>query len=705
MAVTARKKSGSEKLIFRVRPRLLTLLGDQLIKDANLAVFELVKNAYDADATVCAVTLEHPTDQRRARITVEDDGVGMDEETLRDVWMMIATDFRALQRKEDRRTKKFNRFPLGEKGLGRLSAHKLGRSIKLITRRRGGEELVLDFDWDKIESSEDLESAGIDLEVRAPETFTRNGHGTCFEITRLRETWNRGQARRLHRAVNSLCSPFRGPEDFEVMLSIPGHEEWLENLFAADDANKCALYHVRGAFKGNSGTFDYTFTPPPGYSEQLTKRTEKGIKVALQKRETEGERKRRTYVSLDLSEHDIGRVSFDFWLFDRDPAVLRDVTDDVKGLKDYLDENGGIRIYRDGIRVYDFGEPGNDWLNLDLRRVNTPTARTSNNQILGALRLDATASGDLREKTNREGFIENEAFDDFRSAIISVLTQVEAEKTADQRKLREVLGKGTGKRVFEKLAEVREVLERNGVLADVEPKLKAAEKEMEIYRDQLLHAAVPGLTIGMMLHGAEKILDELRAATSRGASADRIRELVERLYKAMRPVTNLLKNPNPGKTSASALIKEAIFSAEIRLKRHNIALINGMDKNCPDFTLRGSKPMLVASITNLIDNSIHWLETKDPKQKYLYIGTTKDIEEGPAIVVGDNGPGFGKDNPEDLIAPFYTRRQGGMGLGLYIVSEVMRVSSGRIVFPNEGDIDLPDRIDGAVVALQFLETS
>jgi hypothetical protein len=312
MAVTAQKKSGSEKLIFRVRPRLLTLLGDQLIKDANLAVFELVKNAYDADATVCAVTLEHPTDQSKARITVEDDGIGMDEDTLRNVWMMIATDFRAMQRRDERRTKKFNRFPLGEKGLGRLSAHKLGHSIRLITRRRGGEELVLDFDWDKIEGAEDLESAGIDLEVRDPVTFTGNGHGTCFEITRLRETWNRGQARRLHRAVNSLCSPFKGPEDFEVMLSIPGHDEWLENLFSADKANSCALYHVRGSFEGGTGRFDYTFTPPPGYSKQLTKRSEKAIKVALEKRED------KKTVPLDLSGHDIGKVSFDFWLFDRD---------------------------------------------------------------------------------------------------------------------------------------------------------------------------------------------------------------------------------------------------------------------------------------------------------------------------------------------------------------------------------------------------
>src|SRR5664279_2432408 len=99
--------------------------------------------------------------------------------------------------------------------------------------------------------------------------------------------------------------------------------------------------------------------------------------------------------------------------------------------------------------------------------------------------------------------------------------------------------------------------------------------------------------------------------------------------------------------------------------------------------------MLVASITNLIDNSIHWLESKNPKRRLLYIGTTNDLEGGHAIVVADNGPGFGPDDPEDLVTPFFTRRNGGMGLGLYIVSEVMRVNQGRLVFPADGDIDLP----------------
>lgn len=690
---TSSNQGGSENLTFKVKPRLLTLLGEQLIKDANLAVFELVKNAYDADATVCFVTIANPSDPESAAISVEDDGVGMDVNTIKNAWMVIATDFRTQQRETDQRSKKFHRFPLGEKGLGRLSVHKLGRHIRLVTRKRGGDELVLEFDWEAIESAEHLDKAFVRLRKQTPKAFPGNNHGTLIEVTDLREAWKRGQMRSLHRAVNSLCSPFQGPTDFEVSLAIPGEEDWLKGLFTAEQAMDCALYHVRGSFTGGTASFDYTFHPPPGYSKKLSKRTQRISKIQLEKRD----RDRKT-VSLDLADHQIGKVEFDFWLFDRDTAVLRAVTEDLKGLKEYLDENGGIRIYRDGIRVYDFGEPGNDWLNLDLRRVNTPTARTSNNQILGALRLDATASMDLREKTNREGFIENEAFADFRQAVLSVLTHVEAEKGKDQKRVREALGKGTGKKVFEKLTEVREVLERKGMLKEVEPALKAAEKELEAYRDQLLHAAVPGLTIGMMLHGAEKLLDELRLATSRGASAERIKELVDRLYRAMRPVTNLLKNPNPAKTSASVLIKEAIFSAELRLKRHGIQLIEGTKK---DFPVRGSKQMLVASITNLIDNSIHWLESKNPKRKFIYIGTTHDLEDGPAIVVGDNGPGFGQDEPEDLIEPFFTRRNGGMGLGLYIVNEVMRVNKGRLAFPAEGDVALPDEIDGAIVALQF----
>lgn len=689
----------NNNLIFKVKPRLLTLLGDQLIRDANLAVFELVKNAYDADANNCSVRLEDLESPSEAQIIIRDNGCGMDKKIIQNAWMVIATDFRAEQRIQNYRTPKFHRLPLGEKGLGRLSIHKLGRSIKLITRMRGGDEFMLEFDWDRLENSKDLNSATVRLKRREPLTFPGKKHGTKLVVRRLRETWSRGQVRRLHRAVNSLCSPYKGPTDFRVTFSVPKNESWLEGLFTSEEATACALYHIHGTFENKTAYFNYNFIPPPETGKLLTKREETHIAVKLTKKEG------RKDVDLDLSKHKIGQVEFEFWLFDRDTAVLKTVTDDIKGLKEYLDENGGIRIYRDGIRVYDFGEPGNDWLNLDLRRVNTPTARTSNNQILGILRLDSTTSSDLREKTNREGFIENEAFEDFRNAVICILTQVEAEKMKDQRRVREVLGKGTGKRLFTRLTELRETLSAKGILNDVEPQLKKVEKELEIYRDQLLHAAVPGLTIGIMLHGAEKILEELRESVKRDANAIRIKDLVDRLYRAMRPVTNLLKNPNIVRTSASILIKEAIFSTNLRLKRHQISLINGLDAGCPDFNLEGSKQMLIASIVNLIDNAIHWLEIKSPTHKILYLATTKDITGGPSIIVADNGTGFGNDDPEDLIEPFFTRRSGGMGLGLYIVDEVMRINKGRIIFPSKGDIDLPRQINGAIVALQFLETS
>ncbi len=699
MSQPTNKNLSANRLNFQVKPRLLAVLGEQLIRDASLAVFELVKNAYDADATSCQVLLEHIESKESGRITVEDDGCGMDENVLRNAWMTIATDFRAEQRVQKKRTPIFNRFPLGEKGLGRLSIHKLGRFIRLITRIQGGKELVAEFDWDILENSDDLnaDDAAVILNEREPETFKGKRHGTRLEVRRLRDTWTRGDLRRLHRGVSSLCSPFKGPTDFNVTLSAANNEDWLEGLLTADDVYRCALYHVTGYFESETGHFDYRFIPPVGTEKQLTSRNEKVISFKLERKEG-----RRSH-SLDLSEHKIGKVEFEFWLFDRDSSVLKAVSDDVKGLKDYLDENGGIRIYRDGIRVYDFGEPGNDWLNLDQRRFLKPVARTSNNQILGILRLDAISSGALLEKSNREGFIENKAFENFRDAVVSVLTQVEAEKIKDQKRVREVFGKGTGQKVFSKLSELRDTLASKGILAEVEPRLKEVEKELEIYRDQLLHAAVPGLNLGTMLHGAEKVLEELRQAVKKDPDISRIRELVDRLYRAMRPVTNLLKNPGVQKTSASVLVKEAIFSTELRLKRHGIRLVNGMELGCPDFKAEGSKQMLIASIVNLIDNSIHWLEIKNPTQKLIYLATTNDLEGGPAIVVADNGPGFGNDDPEDLITPFFSRRNGGMGLGLYIVNEVMRVNHGRLVFPSPGDVDLPPEFSGAVVALQFSE--
>lgn len=121
-------------LPFRPRARLLQLLGDQLIGTPRLAVFELVKNAYDADAEKVTVTLNE-IDTPNAFIVVEDDGDGMTLEIIRDIWLVPAHDHRDLQRKALQRTRR-NRLPLGEKGVGRFAVHKLGDRIELITHAK-----------------------------------------------------------------------------------------------------------------------------------------------------------------------------------------------------------------------------------------------------------------------------------------------------------------------------------------------------------------------------------------------------------------------------------------------------------------------------------------------------------------------------------------------------------------------------------------
>lgn len=105
---------------FRPRARILQLLGDELIGSPRLAVFELVKNAYDADANEVTIILDL-SDQATPKIVVEDDGEGMSLKTIQEIWLVPGNDHRKEQREKKIRTKKHLRLPLGEKGLGRFA--------------------------------------------------------------------------------------------------------------------------------------------------------------------------------------------------------------------------------------------------------------------------------------------------------------------------------------------------------------------------------------------------------------------------------------------------------------------------------------------------------------------------------------------------------------------------------------------------------
>lgn len=688
------------KHAFKPRARTLLLLGDQLIRDAGIAVFELVKNAYDADSASISIVMEGVAEPATGKIVVHDSGTGMDYDTVVGVWLEPGTDYRVRQRTENERTPKYKRTPLGEKGVGRFAAHKLGREVVLTTRKRGCSEVVVEVDWSRFESEQYLSDVQIRVRERAPEVFKGTKTGTRIEVTNLREAWTRGMVRELARSVNSICSPFHGAGDFNATLIVTDHPEWLEGLLKVDKVLEFSLFRAHCRLRGTTLDYNYEFTPFAGMKDRIKPRSAKrtNLKLAF----PDGS-------PVNLDDNHIGPVDIDLYVFDRDPKILSlGEVPDRRGLREFLDESGGIRVYRNGIRVYDYGEPGNDWLNLGGRRVNVPARRISNNLVVGAVELNLARSLDLEkgvgliEKTNREGFVDNRAFRQFRDAVSFAVTQIETERNQDKAHIRNVYSnKKLREPVLQDLEELRELITRRKLTNELGSYLDRIESDFQRVRDTFLTSASAGLSLSVVIHEVEKGVAELLKAVEREKASPRVKALAKHIADLIEGFGALVRRSGMSRERASSLIAQALFNTDLRLKAHGIEVSNEASKS--DFEARCSRRLVVSTLMNLIDNSMWWLDNKwgnAHHAKRIYLGTSKDLSEGPAIVVADNGPGF-LDPPEYLVEPFITRKPEGMGLGLHIADQAMKVQGGKLVFPELGDVSLPAGFNGAVVALAF----
>ena len=677
---------------------MLLLLGDQLIRDAGLAVFELVKNAYDADASRCDVTLADIENPRSARIVVEDNGSGMDYATVMGTWLEPGTDYRAKQRRRKRRSPEYKRLPLGEKGVGRFAVHKLGSIIQLVSRRDNSDEVVVTIDWRKFERAKYLSDIAVDVQVRTPAIFTGKRHGTRIEITNLRDEWTKGRVRDLHRSITSICSPYDAPDDFSAALHLAPDPEWLKGLLDAPTVLKQSLYRAEGNIKGSMLRMVYEFVPLADMEDRIEERDVLLKPMQLMTNE-------RTAKRMVLNEKMIGPIRFEFSIFDLDPAVLALISTDKRGLREYLKMNGGVRVYRDGVRVFDMGEPGNDWLDLEGRRVDRPTVKVGNNQIIGAVHLDGAQSRGLVEKTNREGFIENESYRQLQEAVKFALRQVEAERLKDKSRLRQLFSRKSIKEpVLEELSNLRSEFEKRKLTKELGRYLDRIEKQFLDVRERLLTAAGPGLTLTVVVHEVEKIIKELATALRKGAPKPTVRSLVEHLSEIVDGLSFLVRKSGNSRERAGALIEQALFNTSYRLRAHGVKVINGLKADDRDFSVTCTRRLVISTLMNLIDNSIYWLENRGAADKQLYIGTSFDLGSGPAIVVADNGPGF-QDLPEYLTEAFFTRKTDGMGLGLHIANEIAKLHHGRLLFPEAGELSLPKQFrKGAIVAFQFPKT-
>lgn len=715
----------SKDIFFKPRARLLQLLGEQLIRDHRIALFELVKNSYDADSKSVFLYFYDIEDQKKARIVVKDTGQGMDLETVENIWFEPGADHKKIMRDEGKRTKKFKRLPVGEKGIGRFAAHKLGSKIELITRKANSKEVVVQIDWNVFSKKKYLNQTPIKVIERDPIVFEGAKSGTKITISELRQTWRRGEIRRLFRACQAMISPFKSNDPFRVKFSMNPDPGWLKGLLDAKAMNQLAMFRFKFRIDEEGFSYKYKFSPLRGlkadYKNEIKSRISgednaddfEFFNLTPPSRDDKWRNRKKRNQEVTPESLGIGPIEGTIICFDRDKEIMANYIPDREGLESYLDEQGGMRIYRDGVRVYDYGEPGNDWLGLDVRRVQIPTRRLSNNIIVGEVHLDLKSSQALEEKTNREGFVENEAYLELRYALICAAIAFERERAIDKKSIRDAFKSKTEDDSPENIDDPEDAirsLKKRMYEANLEEKIGKEVAEVErTYketREVLLSAVGTGLGLGMVFHEIERGVRDLGTAIEIGDPPERIKTLASHLSELLQGSGWLLRSSGRESIKASKLVERAIFAMAPRFDYHNVKLLNGFEKNPDlDFVVKGSSRMLVGSIVNLIDNSFHWLKVKrsgkkqSDNQSYIWIGPGHDLD-GPAVIVADNGTGI-KDPPEDIVRPFFSRKTDGMGLGLYFVNLTMKAHEGRLAFPRKNDVSVPAVCDGAIVAMVF----
>lgn len=704
---------------FRANAHLLKLLGDELIGDDRLAVFELVKNSYDADATVVDVTLNLNGDKSNI-IVWDKDGNGMDKNTILTKWMEIGTDSK--RNKNKVRSIKFDRLPLGEKGVGRLAVHKLGSKLIVNTRSKDNSEYKITIDWPSlIDNANYIEDTKVDIEeLKEPEIFKNGQTGTRIEINNLNnQDWTRGEIRQLKRLLTSLISPFEAASDFNVNFSVPGREDDLKDLMESQDILSSSLWEYtftideQGLF-----SYSYNYAPPSLFKVLLEAESlEDDVKLELIKPTKEEfysrEKTIREKLLLNSGDlNDIGSITGTFYVFLKDNKVLN-AQGASKTVKDYLKEQSGVRIYRDGIRVFNYGEPSDDWLGLNAGRINSPGKKIDTGMIIAGIDLDLEGSSGLKEKTNREGFDDNHTFKRFKWIMASVVEHFHRCHRDDREKLSDYLsGKvidnsDTTKKFAEIIDEVRRSIKKHNIEEELGGKINQIESDFKQMRDVTVTSGIAGINLAVIFHEVERGVDELNESIKRTDDYTKLLKRADHLAKLLEGFAPLLRRNERKKFSMKALALRVLELTEHRFEHHNIViscpLISGESE---DFEITAPFGLLQATMNNLIDNSIHWTSLKaekdgEPYRPGIRIESLPTFfKEGPALAILDNGPGFTM-SPEQAIQPFKSDRPSGMGVGLYYVDKVMETIGGKLLICDAKELDISDAYDGAAVVLIF----
>ena len=743
MATTEPSRPQPENVAtFSVDAALLRELGEHLIGRAYIALAELVKNAYDADAVLCPIVLGEDT------ITISDDGHGMSESEFLEHWMRIGTTHKV----DKRRSKLLGRSMTGSKGLGRLSVQFLANEMELWSTSEcaPARTLYAVVDWRRIQTGQDIETVNVlwDVQSEAPVYPGGRSTGTRIVLKGLKSKWSTETIGALGKEVWVLRSPFRRskgrPEsrtaqDFYVDIDAPE----IQGAELAFDRFRTALFEswkarihgsLHGGRIGGKAAVSVEFRPGYPASGEDAARFDEVVSLPVSRKKEAGSS------TLDRTEFEI----LIFKTEGRQPGGLS-----VGEVRDFLREFGNVSVYDAGFRLPYYGSSmdnaGQDWLDIAIDQGRRATASEllpdklgaparylldlpAPGRIFGAVEIDTNHERAIAEKhaevprerlqiqPGRDRLVANRAFRELRDLVrFSLDFYANRFRLLAARSSETERSKEPASRTYDRAVQT---LERNkddipkAVYSEVRRDVKAARKaatteEQALDRRAVLLAplATAGITALALNHELARDALFLRGA---GDSLRRIAkdhdipeldDIANRFDAARRRLLSLQELFAPmlseeDRTATYRLAVRPVVSQVVHAVRplmHRVKFDLSGTLDDLRFPV-GSFAEWNAVLQNVLTNA--WNAMLDSEAAIVSIdgGRDRGRRAREWLRVSDTGVGLGIPLEEslDLFEPFERRLEisdanrsiaiGGQGLGLAIVRMIARRREANVAF-------------------------
>ncbi len=721
-------------LTFTIEGRVLRELGERLVKNPEVAVVELVKNAYDADARECVVFYYPPTS-----ITIEDDGCGMTLSQFIGGWMRIGTSAKELLAISD----KFQRFITGEKGIGRFAVRFLGRALELVTvaddEERGVRtRLTAQFDWPEFDRNQDL--GDVEVPYRLVEVEETVPTGTTLEISDLRMAADELDLNSVRTGSIGVLSPVRSlfrqlPGDHDIAADREGADPGFTLKILSEDSEDegdvassiLSAFILRARLKVRDDMYDLRIY-------------RRGMKRPFLK-------------IVDTYQNDIAMLNADIRFFPRRAGTFTNMPLDGRKAQRWISDNHGVTLFDRNFRVPPYGSPRNDWLRLQAdaaRNRRDPRSQLAKKhfgmsqpvradpaqnwmlrlpqslqlvglvQVRGRRNRSGTLSDDdkgLVASADRQGFVENAAFRQLRDlvrgaveAIAFVDRQLQIEQAEEERKELAETFRGRTKGAIEEVEANPDISpqDKRRIIGALSETQRLAEEQRESSREreqQLEVMSLLGVVAGFMTHEFGAALSELEeshrelivagkavpqlreAAKQFGSHITQLKEFVNYSTAYIKGARNVPDRPYParpriqqvrrifGKYAAARDIDvEIAVDAHLKAPRVPVSLYNGIALNMYTNALKA----VTAKLGNK-DGKIAFRAWNEGRWHYLE--------------VSDTGIGIPSVLRERVFEPLFSttdRRTdplgSGMGLGLAFVRRSVEAFGGHadVVEPPAG---------------------